>query len=87
MWEFLTTPAAKAVISAATLAAILVVAYYIVRRFRDRIDDDPQLADIVLTNFREMHHQGDITDGEFRDIKTMMGAELQRQANHDGESD
>lgn len=86
MWEFLATPPAKAIISGAVLAALLVVGYYIVRSFRDRIDDNEQPLDKVLTNFREMHHEGEISDGEFRDIKTLMGAQLQSQIEDDGES-
>jgi len=86
MWEFLATPAAQAVISGTVLVALLVLGYYIVRRFRDRIDEDEHPLDEVLTNFREMHHQGEISEREFRDIKTMMGAELQSQTKGDGEA-
>ena len=86
MWKFLGTPSAQAVISVAVLATVLVVAYYIVRSFGDRSDNDGQTLDKALTNFREIHHQGEITDGEFRDIKTLMGAQLQSRTRDDGET-
>jgi uncharacterized membrane protein len=79
MQEFLSTPLAKAVISVAILLVILAVAYYLVRRFRDRIDDDRQTTSDWLTNFREMHHEGDISEAEFRTIKTVLGQKLQEE--------
>jgi len=79
MQEFLSTPLAKAVISVAILLVILAVGYYLVRRFRDRIDDDRQTTSDWLTNFREMHHEGDISEAEFRTIKTVLGQKLQEE--------
>jgi uncharacterized membrane protein len=79
MQEFLSTPLARAVISVAILLVILAVGYYLVRRFRDRIDDDRQTTSDWLTNFREMHHEGDISEAEFRTIKTVLGQKLQEE--------
>jgi uncharacterized membrane protein len=79
MQEFLSTPLAKAVISVAILLVMLAVGYYLVRRFRDRIDDDRQTTSDLLTNFREMHHEGDISEAEFRTIKTVLGQKLQEE--------
>lgn len=79
MQEFLTTPIASAVLWIAVLLVMLVVAYYALRRFRDRIDDDRQTASDLLTNFREMHQEGDISEMEFRTIKTVLGRKLQEE--------
>ncbi len=79
MLEFLTTTTAKAVLWVAILMVILAVSYYVVRRFRDRSDDDRQTASDLLTNFREMHHEGDISGKEFRTIKTVLGQKLQEE--------
>ncbi len=79
MLEFLSTPLAKEVISVAILLIILAVGYYLVRRFRECIDDDRQTANDWLTNFREMHHEGDISEAEFRTIKTVLGQKLQEE--------
>jgi uncharacterized membrane protein len=76
MQEFLATPTAKAVLWVAILLVMLAVSYYLVRRFRDRRDDDRQTASELLTNFREMHHEGDISEKEFRTIKTVLGQKL-----------
>lgn len=79
MREFLTTPIASAVLWIAVLLVMLAVAYYALRRFRDRIDDDRQTASDLLTNFREMHQEGDISEMEFRTIKTVLGRKLQEE--------
>jgi uncharacterized membrane protein len=77
MQEFLTTTTAKAVLWIAILMVIVAVGYYLVRSFRDRSDDDRQTASDLLTNFREMRHEGDISEKEFRTIKTVLGQKLQ----------
>ena len=76
MQEFLTTTTAKAVLWVAILMVIMAVGYYLVRSFRDRSDDDRQTASDLLTNFREMRHEGDISEMEFRTIKTVLGQKL-----------
>ena len=52
-----------------------------VGRFRGRADHVQQSANDLLTNFREMHHRGDIADKEFRNIKTVLGVQLQKELN------
>jgi len=86
MQEFLTTPIAEAVLWVSVLLMLLAVGYYLVRRFRDRIDDDRPTASDLLTNFREMHHEGDISETEFRTIKTVLGRKLQEELK-DAEGD
>jgi uncharacterized membrane protein len=79
MQEILTTPAAKALASVTILLIMLAVGYYLVRRFRDRTDDGGQTASDLLTNFREMRREGDISETEFRTIKTVLGRKLQQE--------
>ncbi len=87
MQEFLTTTTAKAVLWVAVLMVMLTVGYYMLRRFRDRIDDDRQTASDLLTNFREMHHEGDISETEFRTIKTVLGRKLQEELKEPSSDD
>ena len=87
MQEFLTTPTAKAVIWVAVLLIVMAVGYYLVRRFRDRADDDRQTASELLTNFREMHQEGDISETEFRTIKTVLGEKLQEELDESEENE
>ena len=79
MQEFLVTTEAQAVIWTAVLVFLCVLGYYIVGSFRGRSDDNQSKSSELLTNFTEMHHQGDINESEFRTIKTVLGAELQQE--------
>jgi uncharacterized membrane protein len=85
MVEFFSTTAAQLVIWTAGLAVLTVVAYYVVRRFRDRTGDDQPTSSELLTNFREMHREGDISDVEYRTIKTVLGARFQQELKDSGE--
>ena len=79
MKDFLLSPLPQVVIWMAVLSSMVVLALWLGGRFRDRTDDDRQTANEMLTNFREMHHQGDIDDSEFRTIKTVLGTKIQEE--------
>jgi hypothetical protein len=63
------------------LTLVIAVAVIALRRLRERIGDDRAPPGEMLSNFREMHQQGDLSDAEFRTIKTVLGAKLQQQSN------
>jgi len=81
MKEFLLSTPAQATIWTAVLLILIVAGWYVAGRFRDRSDDNQPTASDLLTNFRELHHQGDINDAEFRTIKTVLGEKLQEELN------
>lgn len=81
MKQFLLSTPAQIVIWLSVLAILVVIGGYMVGRFRDRSDDVQLSANDLLTNFREMHHRGDIADTEFRNIKTVLGVKLQKELN------
>ena len=79
MLKFLTTPEAQAVLYVSALLILMAMGCYIVLRFRDRTDEDQLKANELLTNFREIHQQGDINDTEYRSIKTTLGEQLEEE--------
>ena len=81
MKQFLLSTPAQLVIWLTVLAVLVVIGGYIVGRFRGRSDDGRQTANDLLTNFREIHEQGGIDQAEFRNIKTVLGVQLQRELN------
>ena len=81
MKQFLMSTPAQLLIWLSVLAILVVIGGYMVGRFRGRADDVQQSANDLLTNFREMHHRGDIADTEFRNIKTVLGVKLQQELN------
>ena len=62
------------------LALFIGVAVFALRRLRERIDKDQTGTGEMLSNFREMHLEGELSDAEFRTIKTVLGAKLQRES-------
>jgi uncharacterized membrane protein len=85
MKDFLLTTPAQVVIWTTVLLVLMTVGWFLVGRFRDNADDDRLTANELLTNFEELHHQGDINDSEYRTIKTALGAKL-RQELEDSEN-
>jgi len=81
MLEFLETSEAQVVLWTLCGAVLLVVGIYVVKRFRDRSGDDQARTSELLTNFREIHSQGGLSDEEFRTIKAQLAARLQREIN------
>ena len=81
MLEVLTTPSGKAVIWVTVLLVVAVVGWYVVLRFRDISDDDHPTPSELLTNFRELRQEGDISEQEYRTIKTALRPDIDREVN------
>lgn len=77
MADFLRTSTAQAVIWTAVLVLIVVLAYFALVKLRDQSLNDREQPSDLLSNFREMHQKGEISDDEFRNIKTRLAAKLQ----------
>ena len=81
MFDFLATPSAQVVLYVAALLVMLVVAFYVVQRLRDFDDEDTVSASDLMTNFQEMHEEGDINGMEYRTIKTVLNDQLKDELN------
>ena len=79
MVELLEGPWYLAIILFTAVVALVAVGAYTVSKWRDAIDDDTSSASELLTNFREMHSRGDLTDEEFRTIKARLSYEIQEE--------
>ena len=79
MLEVLTTPSGKAVIWVTVFLIISVIGWFVVLRFRDISGDDNPTASELLTNFRELHQEGDISEQEYRTIKTALRPDIERE--------
>jgi uncharacterized membrane protein len=85
MPEFLQTPTAQVILSLAVLAILVVIGVYVVLRFRGFSDEDEQSANQTYTNFREMYEQGDISEAEFRKLKTALGKQMEEELKSTGD--
>ena len=58
---------------------------WIVVRFRGNTDSDQPGASELLSKFRELRDQGELSDEEFRNIKTLLAERLQQELNDDSQ--
>jgi uncharacterized membrane protein len=81
MAEFLGSPVATVVVLLAITAALLAAGVYAIGRVRAGINGKEPPASEWLTNFKELHAKGDLSDEEYRTIKSMLAERLQRELN------
>ncbi len=73
-------------ISLALLAVLVAVAAVVIRKIRPKpIQQEPMAGDLLL-KYREMHSRGELSDTEFRTIKTKLGEQLRDELRDEGET-
>ncbi len=84
MLEFLSEVPAQVVIWLAALAMLVVVGVYVINVFRGGTDDDSPKASELISNFNDLHSQGELSDEEFRTIKSMLAKRMQSELRDTG---
>ena len=79
MPDFLQSAAAQWVVTLAILAALVAVGVYAVQRARQAIQERGPTASDLLSDFRELHSRGTLSDEEYKTIKTALAPGLQKQ--------
>jgi uncharacterized membrane protein len=67
---------AQVLIGLAMLMGLVIVGVFVVQRFRGSAAEKGQSAQELIANFQEMRSRGDISDADYRKIKSVLGAEL-----------
>lgn len=67
------------------LAAVALVAMWAIGKIRAEPVQQEPTASELLSNFRELHSRGELSDAEFRTIKTKLAARLQEELRDNGE--
>ena len=65
------------------MIALVIAGAVIVQRFRGSAADTALGANELIANFQEMHSRGDITDADYRRIKSVLGAKLHNELKDD----
>ena len=86
MDRLLESGAETLVLWAALLATGIAVAAYIIGKVRTKSAQQEPTTHQLLTKFRESHSRGELTDAEFRTIKTTLGPRLQQELKDNGET-
>jgi len=84
---FLQSAQAQVVLWVAACAALLAVGIYVVAKVRQGFSESGPGPHNLMTNFRELHAQGELSDDEYRTIKAMLAARLQQELKDKGEED
>jgi uncharacterized membrane protein len=74
------------VIWGALLAALLAVAGYVIGKVRAETVQKEPTASELMSKFRDLHSKGELSDAEFRTIKTALAARLQDELKDNGET-
>ena len=68
------------------LAVVVVLAAVVIRKTRPKPLQQEPMASEMLSKYREMHSRGELSDAEFRTIKTKLAEHLQDELRDDGET-
>lgn len=60
----------------AAVFALIAIGIALVRKFRDTEKEDDNASSEMMTQFRDLHEQGGLSDEEFRNIKSKLAAKL-----------
>ena len=65
------------------LIGLVIIGVLVVQRFRGGAADKGTSANELLANFQEMQSRGDISDADYRKIKSVLRADLQSELKDD----
>ena len=78
--------AAELVIWATVCAVGVAVAIYVIGKVRALAAQHEPTPSDLMSNFRDLHSRGELSDAEFREIKTNLAARLQEELKDNGET-
>lgn len=64
------------VLNAAYIAIAVAVGFYLIAKIRDAFRQSEQTTSVLLDNFRDLHTSGQLSDEEYRNIKSKLAARL-----------
>ncbi len=70
----------------AVLAGLVALGAYLIGKIRTEPVQKEPTASELLSKFRESHSKGELSDAEFRTIKTSLAARLQNELRDNGET-
>ena len=70
----------------AVLAVLVVVGGKVIMKIRPKPLQKEPVAGEMLSKYREMHSRGELSDAEFRTIKTKLAERYQDELRDDGET-
>jgi uncharacterized membrane protein len=75
------------IVSLAVLAMLVAVAWYVVGKIRPKSENKEQTDGEWLLKYRDSHSRGELTDAEYRTIKTTLNERHQDELKDSSKSD
>ena len=76
---------AHAALLFAVIIALTIAGIYVMKRFRGNSGDEESLTNDMTTTFREIHGRGDLSEEEYRTIKTVLEERSRTESSDSGE--
>ncbi|MFZ5829754.1 MAG: hypothetical protein ACOY3P_06690 [Planctomycetota bacterium] len=67
------------------LGILMAVAWFVISKVRATPAQQEHSASELMTKFRELHSQGELSDSEFREIKTALAPQIKDELKDNGE--
>ena len=84
--KLLTPNTVNLFVSLAVLVGLVTVVIYVIGKIRAKSVQKEPTASELMSKFRELHSRGDLSDSEFRTIKTTLAARLQEELKDTGQT-
>jgi uncharacterized membrane protein len=69
----------KAIFLFAGIAVLVAIGAHIASKWRGAKEDNKLTSSEMLTKYRELHSKGELSDEEFRNIKSRLAGQLQNE--------
>ncbi|MFH1268694.1 MAG: hypothetical protein ABIK89_23465 [Planctomycetota bacterium] len=79
-------PVAELVLWATIGAILIAVLAYIIGKIRAESTQQEPGASELMSKFRDLHSKGELSDAEFRTIKTALAARMQEELKDNGDT-
>lgn|GEM_PF-1404307 len=70
------------IIWVAVVAGLIAVGWYLLGLIRSQAAKSEPTASELLSSYREMHEQGEISESEYREIKTVLASRLRAELDN-----
>ena len=84
--SILEDPIAQLVIWAALGGILIAIAVYVIGKIRAEVVQKEPQATELMSKFDDLHSKGELSDAEFRTIKTALAARLQEELKDNDET-
>ena len=74
------------VVWTAVLATLVAIAVRVIGKIRAKTLQHEPTASDLMSKFRELHSRGELSDEEFRTIKTILSTQLKGELSDNGET-